>query len=104
MAADIEEVLRKHGYAAKNDMIARYMQATFESHIAARKKLLQEVSSKGRASPDVLEAARKRPRGGADRGPPRPRRPGGGVPRGRPRRPPAARGGAGRASPAGSAA
>jgi serine/threonine-protein kinase len=57
MAAEIEEVLRKHGYAAKNDMIARYMQATFESHIAARKKLLQEVSSKGRASPDVLEAA-----------------------------------------------
>jgi hypothetical protein len=57
MAAEIEEVLRKHGYAAKNDMIARYMQATFESHITARKKLLQEVSSKGRASPDVLEAA-----------------------------------------------
>ena len=57
MAAEIEEVLRKHGYAAKNDMIARYMQATFESHIAARKKLLQEVSSKGRASRDVLEAA-----------------------------------------------
>src|SRR5258705_2026210 len=57
MAAELEEVLRKHGYAAKNDMIARYMQATFADHIAARKKLLQEVSSKGRASPDVLEAA-----------------------------------------------
>ncbi|HEU4730702.1 MAG TPA: serine/threonine-protein kinase, partial [Kofleriaceae bacterium] len=57
MAAELEEVLRKHGYAAKNDMIARYMQATFKSHIAARKKLLQEVSSKGRASPAVLEAA-----------------------------------------------
>jgi serine/threonine-protein kinase len=57
MAADIEEVLRKHGYAAKNDRIAKYMQATFHSHIVARKKLLQEVSSKGRASPDVLEAA-----------------------------------------------
>lgn len=57
MAAEIEEVLRKHGYAAKNDVIARYMQATFADHIAARKKLLQEVSSKGRASPDVLEAA-----------------------------------------------
>jgi eukaryotic-like serine/threonine-protein kinase len=57
MAAEIEEVLRKHGYAAKNDMIARYMQATFQSHIDARKKLLQEVSSKGGASPDVLEAA-----------------------------------------------
>ncbi|HEX4417146.1 MAG TPA: tetratricopeptide repeat protein [Kofleriaceae bacterium] len=57
MATELEDVLRKHGYAAKNDMIAKYMQATFESHIAARKKLLQEVSSKGRASPDVVEAA-----------------------------------------------
>jgi eukaryotic-like serine/threonine-protein kinase len=57
IAADIEEVLRKHGYAAKNDTIARYMQATFHDHIAARKKLLQEVSSKGRPSQDVLEAA-----------------------------------------------
>ncbi|TMQ09700.1 MAG: tetratricopeptide repeat protein [Deltaproteobacteria bacterium] len=57
MAAEIEEVLRKHGYAAKNDRIARYMQATFAAHIAARKKLLQEVSSKGRPSQDVLEAA-----------------------------------------------
>jgi len=57
MAADLEEVLRKRGYAAKNDVIARYMQATFADHIAARKKLLQEVSSKGRPSQDVLEAA-----------------------------------------------
>jgi len=57
IAADIEEILRKHGYAAKNDTIARYMQATFHDHIAARKKLLQEVSSKGRPSQDVLEAA-----------------------------------------------
>jgi serine/threonine-protein kinase len=57
MAADLEAVLRKHGYAAKNDMIAKYMQATFHSHIEARKKLLQEVSSKGGASPDVLQAA-----------------------------------------------
>lgn len=57
MAADLEEVLRKLGYAAKNDAIAAYMQATFQTHIAARKKLLQEVSSKGRASADVLEAA-----------------------------------------------
>jgi serine/threonine-protein kinase len=57
MAAELEEVLRKHGYAAKNDTIAKYMQATFQDHIKARKKLLQEVSSKGGASPDVLEAA-----------------------------------------------
>jgi serine/threonine protein kinase len=57
MAVELEDVLRKHGYAAKNDRIARYMQVAFADHIAARKKLLQEVSSKGRASPDVLEAA-----------------------------------------------
>jgi eukaryotic-like serine/threonine-protein kinase len=57
MAAELEDVLRKHGYAAKNDRIARYMQVAFADHIAARKKLLQEVSSKGRASPDVVEAA-----------------------------------------------
>jgi serine/threonine-protein kinase len=57
MATELEDALRKHGYAAKNDQIAKYMQATFERHIAARKKLLQEVSSKGRASRDVLEAA-----------------------------------------------
>ncbi|HEY0993712.1 MAG TPA: serine/threonine-protein kinase, partial [Kofleriaceae bacterium] len=57
MAAELEEVLRKHGYAAKNDRIARYMQAAFHDRIAARKKLLQEVSSQGRASPDVVRAA-----------------------------------------------
>ncbi|HLL22161.1 MAG TPA: tetratricopeptide repeat protein, partial [Kofleriaceae bacterium] len=57
MASDIEEVLRKHGYGGKNDLIAKYMQGTFDDHIAARKKLLQEVSSKGRASADVVEAA-----------------------------------------------
>ncbi len=57
MASDLEEVLRKQGYGGKNDAIAKYMQATFGDHIAARKKLLQEVSSKGRASADVLQAA-----------------------------------------------
>ena len=57
MASELEDVLRKHGYAAKNDVIARYMQSTFHGHIAARKKLLQEVSSKGRASADVVAAA-----------------------------------------------
>lgn len=57
MAQDLEEVLREHKYGGKNDVIARYMQSTFEAHIAARKKLLQEVSSKGRASADILEAA-----------------------------------------------
>lgn len=57
MAAELEAALHEHGYAAKNDAIARYMQSTFADHIAARKKLLQEVSSKGRPSADVLEAA-----------------------------------------------
>jgi len=57
MAVDLEEVLRKAGYSGRNDAIAKYMMATFGEHIAARKKLLQEVSSKGRASADVLEAA-----------------------------------------------
>src|SRR5262249_6636463 len=57
LAADLEVVLRKQGYAAKNDLIAKYMQDTFKVHISARKKLLQEVSSKGGASAEVLEAA-----------------------------------------------
>ena len=66
MAAELEEVLRKHSYAAKNARIARYMQAAFHDHIAARKRLLQEVSSKGRASPDIVEAAFDRPRDPAE--------------------------------------
>ncbi len=53
----IEEVLRVQGYGGKNDIIARYMQATFAEHITARKKLLQEVASKGRPSSAVIEAA-----------------------------------------------
>jgi len=57
MATDLEEVLRKESYGGKNDKIAKYMQATFASHLEARKRLLQEVSSKGRASAAVLEAA-----------------------------------------------
>ncbi|MBA3453728.1 MAG: serine/threonine protein kinase, partial [Deltaproteobacteria bacterium] len=61
MARDIEEVLREYRYGGRNDVIAKYMQATFESHITARKKLLQEVSSKGRASKDILEAAFNEP-------------------------------------------
>ena len=57
LAEDLEEVLRTKGYARKNAAIARYMQETFADHIGARKKLLQEVSSKGRASAAILEAA-----------------------------------------------
>ncbi len=57
LAVDLEEVLRQHGYGGRNDQISKYMQVTFQSHIVARKKLLQEVTSKGKASADVLEAA-----------------------------------------------
>ncbi len=57
MAVEIEEVLRKRGYGAKNDKIAKYMQETFKGHIEARKKLVQEVVSKGSASAEVLDAA-----------------------------------------------
>jgi serine/threonine protein kinase len=57
LAQDLEEVLRQQGYGGRNDQIARYMQATFSAHIAARKKLLHEVMQKGKASDDVLTAA-----------------------------------------------
>jgi serine/threonine protein kinase len=57
MAVEIEELLRKRGYGAKNDKIARYMQDTFKTHIDARKKLVQEVVAKGSASAEILDAA-----------------------------------------------
>jgi len=57
LADDLEAVLADARYGRKNEPIARYMQETFKSHIDARKKLLQEVSSKGRASNEILEAA-----------------------------------------------
>ncbi len=61
LAVEIEELLRKRGYGAKNDTIARYMQGTFKSHIDARKKLVQEVVNKGSASAEVLDAAFRDP-------------------------------------------
>jgi eukaryotic-like serine/threonine-protein kinase len=57
MAVEIEELLRQHGYGAKNDRIAKYMQETFKAHIDARKKLVHEVASKGSASAEVVDAA-----------------------------------------------
>ena len=57
LAVEIEELLRKRGYGAKNDKIAKYMQETFREHIDARKKLVQEVANKGVASAEVLDAA-----------------------------------------------
>jgi hypothetical protein len=57
LAVDLEEVLRVKGYGGKNDQIAKYMQATFAAHIAARKKLLQEVMAKGKADAGTVVAA-----------------------------------------------
>ena len=53
----IEDVLLKRGYGARNDRIAKYMQDTFKDHIEARKKLVQEVVSKGSASAETVDAA-----------------------------------------------
>ena len=61
LAADLEDVLRKHAYPRRNDAIAKYMQETFKDHISARKKLLQEVSSKGTASTEILDLAFSEP-------------------------------------------
>ena len=61
LAVEIEELLRKRGFGAKNDKIAKYMQETFKSHIDARKKLVQEVVAKGTASVEVLDAAFAQP-------------------------------------------
>jgi eukaryotic-like serine/threonine-protein kinase len=57
MAVEIEELLRRRGYGAKNDRLAKYMQETFKDHIDARKKLVQEVVSKGSASAEMIDAA-----------------------------------------------
>jgi serine/threonine-protein kinase len=57
MAVTIEDVLLKRGYGARNDRIAKYMQDTFKDHIDARKKLVQEVVSKGSASAETVDAA-----------------------------------------------
>ncbi len=57
LAVELEELLRVAGYGAKNDPIAKYMQETFKDHIDARKKLVQEVVSKGSASAATVDAA-----------------------------------------------
>ncbi len=57
LADGLEDVLTQRRYGARNDLIARYMQETFKDHIVARKKLLQEVSSKGVASTEILDLA-----------------------------------------------
>jgi serine/threonine protein kinase len=57
LAVELEELLRVAGYGAKNAHIANYMQETFKDHIDARKKLVQEVVSKGSASAATVDAA-----------------------------------------------
>ncbi|HSK05682.1 MAG TPA: serine/threonine-protein kinase, partial [Kofleriaceae bacterium] len=57
MAADLEEALRRLGYGARNDRIAQHMEAAFAARIAARARVLMEVSSRRRPSPATLEAA-----------------------------------------------
>jgi serine/threonine-protein kinase len=57
LAADLEEVLRERKYGAKNDRIAQHMEAVFASRIAARERVLRDVSSKRRPSAETLDAA-----------------------------------------------
>jgi len=57
MAADLEEVLRELGYGASNDRIAAYMEAEFAARIAARERVMTEISNKRRPSAATLEAA-----------------------------------------------
>ena len=56
MAHDLEEILRKRGYSGRNDKIAKHMEVAFATHIAARERLLHDVSH-GRPSEQVIEAA-----------------------------------------------
>ncbi len=57
MAADLEEVLREAGYGAKNDRIAQHMESVFAARIAARERVLLDVSHEHRPSAATLEAA-----------------------------------------------
>jgi len=56
LSDDIEAMLVTHGYGRQNK-IAQYMQATFASHMVARRNLMKEVATRGFASADVLDAA-----------------------------------------------
>jgi serine/threonine protein kinase len=61
LAEGLEDVLTQRRYGRRNDSIAHYMQDTFKDHIVARKKLLQEVSSQGVASTEILDLAFSEP-------------------------------------------
>jgi len=56
-ALDLEDVLRKHGYA-KNDKIAAYMRTAFAKQIEVRERLVAELAS-GRTSKETIEAFRE---------------------------------------------
>ena len=56
LSDDLETLLAAHQYGRQNK-IATYMQATFASHMVARRNLMKEVASRGFASADVLDAA-----------------------------------------------
>ena len=45
LSLDLESVLRKKGYAGKNDRIAAYMERTFAEQIEVREKLVAELSA-----------------------------------------------------------
>ncbi len=57
LAVALEQVLTAKAYPAKNFQIAAYMMQSFADHIAARERLLREVSGTSRASQEVIEAA-----------------------------------------------
>jgi serine/threonine protein kinase len=56
LSDDLETLLATHQYGRQNK-IATYMQATFASHMVARRNLMKEVAARGFASADVLDAA-----------------------------------------------
>ncbi len=63
IADDLEAALRDAGYGRTNDRLASHMRATFATHLAARRQLVQQVTSAGTPTPDVVEAAFAEPRG-----------------------------------------
>nr|MBA3391056.1 serine/threonine protein kinase [Deltaproteobacteria bacterium] len=57
MGTALEEVLSAKGYPSKNFRIAAYMMGAFSEHIAARERLLRQISGANRPSAEVIDAA-----------------------------------------------
>jgi len=57
LAADLEEVLREQKYGAKNDRIAQHMEEVFAARIAARERVLADISGRRGPSAETLETA-----------------------------------------------